>query len=231
MSSVTVTMPGGLNARMYAVASASCTVWSISSYGMPSSVQSAFSASARDSVDGSETDREPARGNVIPWNVHYHRCPTTRPFRLDRNPRVVDCDEVSLDHAVRFTSSIVNVHALAAEPFVVTPVVQRTLGARRRHLEVVRAGDELGVINQRPHDPADALAVLDRDRVVAIDLDPERACARAGLLDGVELIAHVHERGLDEGFDRRYGPGRHVRSLLPTLPAAVSARPREVAQR
>src|SRR5579872_5797058 len=113
---------------------------------MPNSVQRAVSASAR---DGSETDREPARGNVIPCNVHDHGRTSARPFRLDRNPRLVDGDQVALDHAFRLAGLVTHVDALAAETLVVALGVQRTLRTWRRDLEVVRPSNELRVVDQR----------------------------------------------------------------------------------
>src|SRR5438445_13391768 len=72
VSSLTVTWPGGLNARAYATASATSMVCSISSKGMPTSAQSALSASARLSVDGSDCERETARDNVYPSDEYDH---------------------------------------------------------------------------------------------------------------------------------------------------------------
>src|SRR6266852_4619355 len=86
VSRVTRTSPGGLNARTYATASASSTVWSISSKGMPTSAQSAVRASARLSVDGSDCDREPARDNVIPCNVNYYRRSPSRALPAQGRP-------------------------------------------------------------------------------------------------------------------------------------------------
>src|SRR6266852_8476338 len=129
VSSFTVTMPGGLKALISAMPSASSTVRSISGKGMPSSAQSAFSASARLSVDGSETDREPARGNVIPSNVNNHRRAPTRSLRLDRDARAVDRDQLAFNDRFRRTRPIAHVHPLAVKTRVVILSAQGAFGA------------------------------------------------------------------------------------------------------
>src|ERR1700720_973588 len=101
VSSFTLTWPDGLKARVYATASAPSTVCSISSKGMPTSAQSAVSASARLSVDGSEGDREPARDNVFPSDVNDHGRTGACPGRLDRDTRRVDCHQLAFDHRLR----------------------------------------------------------------------------------------------------------------------------------
>src|SRR5579864_5514382 len=98
VSSFTLTSPGGLNARLYAAARALSTVCSISSKGMPTSAQSAVSASARLSVEGSDGDREPARDNVFPSDVDNDRGAPPRPQRLHRDAGRVDRDELALHH-------------------------------------------------------------------------------------------------------------------------------------
>src|SRR5258708_23272189 len=101
VSRVTRTSPGGLNARTYASARASSTVRSISSNGMPTSAQSAVSASARLSVDGSDCDREPARDNVIPCNVNDHRSSPPRARGGYGNAGGGYRDEHPLGHRIR----------------------------------------------------------------------------------------------------------------------------------
>src|SRR2546428_4032293 len=217
VSRVTRTSPGGLNARTYATASASSTVRSISSKGMPTSAQSAVSASARLSVDGSDCDREPARDNVIPPNVNDYRSSAAGAQRGDRDARRVDCNQLAFDHRFRRSAAVADVHPLAVEALVVRVHLERPLGARRRDLEVVGAFDEARVIEQRSHDAAHALAVFDFDWFAAIDRNSQRATRLARLLQGVQLVAHVVERGLEQLFDRRYGPCRHVRVTDITL--------------
>src|SRR5437899_163575 len=101
VSSLTVSSPSGLNARLYAIASAPSTVWSISSNGMPSSLQSALSASDSVGVDGSDCDREPARDNVFPRDVNDHRRASARTWRLHRDSRRIHGDQLSLHHRLR----------------------------------------------------------------------------------------------------------------------------------
>ena len=100
VSSFTVTSPSGLNARLYAAARAPSTVWSISSKGMPSSAQSALSASARLSVGASDCDREPARDNVFPSNVDDHRRASAGTRGLDGDARRVYRDELALHDCI-----------------------------------------------------------------------------------------------------------------------------------
>src|SRR3979409_957328 len=97
--------PAGLKARTYATARALSTVCSISSNGMPTSAQSAVSASPRLSVDGSEGDREPARDNVTPSDMNYHRC-ALRGARLHGDAGLVDRHQLAFDHRLRFSTAI-----------------------------------------------------------------------------------------------------------------------------
>src|SRR5882762_9668016 len=115
VSRVTRTSPGGLNARIYATASAPSTVCSISSKGMPTSAQSAVRASARLSVAGSECDREPARDNVTPCNVQNHRCAPAHTHCLHCYAGAVDGNQLTLDHGVCIATAITNVDSLAVE--------------------------------------------------------------------------------------------------------------------
>src|SRR5216684_4035653 len=195
VSSFTRTSPGGLNARTYAVASAASTVWSISSNGMPTSAQSAVSASARLSVDGSDCDREPARDNVIPCNVNDHRSSTPRTRGGYRNAGSVDRDELPFDHRIRRSAAVADVDPLAIEPLIVGVAAQRPLRPRRRNLEVVRSLDEPRIVEKRTGDPAHALAVLDGDRLGVVNRHTQRPSRLPRLLQGIELIAHVIERG------------------------------------
>src|SRR5882672_9233728 len=177
---------------------------------MPTSAQSAVSASARLSVDGSEGDREPARDNVIPFNVDYHRGASARANSLNRNARSVDRHQLALDDRLRLASAIAHVDPLAVEPLVVSVTPQGPLGSRRRDLEVIRTVDVVGVIDKRACDAAHALAILDRDRLDAVDRDAECSSRVAGLVERVELVTHVLDGGLEQLSDGRYGPGRHV---------------------
>src|SRR6202043_3013625 len=78
--------------------------------GMPTSAQSAVSASPRLSVDGSDCDREPARDNVTPCNVNSDRCPAPASTkRLHRDTRFVDGHQLSFDHSLRIASAIKNI--------------------------------------------------------------------------------------------------------------------------
>src|SRR6202521_6382666 len=148
VSSFTLTSPAGLKALAYATARAPSTVCSISSNGMPTSAQSAVSASARLSVAGSECDREPARDNVTPCDVQNDRCAPARAQGLHGYAGAVDGDQLTFDHGVRITTPIPDVDSLAVEAFVVRVASQRALRAGRRHFEVVRTIDEVGVVDQ-----------------------------------------------------------------------------------
>src|SRR5258706_10156058 len=141
---------------------------------MPTSAQSAVSASARLSVDGSEGDREPARDNVTPFNVDDHRRASARTDCLNRDTCPVNRDQVAFDDAVRLARAVAHVDALAVEPLVISVISQWTLGTRRRDLEVVRTFDVIGVIDQWARDAAHALAIFDGDSLYAIDRDAER---------------------------------------------------------
>src|SRR5260370_21215974 len=227
VSSFTVTMPGGLKALTYAAPKASSTVRSISGKGMPNSAQSAFSASARLSVDGSDTDREPARGNVIPSNVNNHRRTPARSLRLDSDARAVDRDELAFNDRFRLPCPIAHVHPLTVKTRVVLFSAQRAFGARRGDLEVVRSWDQGSVVEHRPDDAADARAVFDGDRLDVIDRHAQRAPRLAPLLHRVQLIAHGLERRLEPRSDRRYRPWRQVFPRSPTTtlqPAGASRR-------
>src|SRR5260370_36465522 len=149
VSSLTVTNPGGLKERVYATARAVSTVCSISSKGMPTSAQSAVSASASVCVDGSDGDREPARDNVFPSNMSDHRRPTTNAWRLHRNPRVIHGDQLTLHHAIGLATPIADVDALSVTTGVIVSASERALGAGGGDLQVVRTVDEVGVVEQR----------------------------------------------------------------------------------
>src|ERR1700730_13936803 len=224
VSSFTLTWPAGLKARAYATASAASTVCSISSKGMPTSAQSAVSASARLSVEGSDCDREPARDNVIPRNVNDYRSSATGAQRGDRDARRIDCNQLAFDHCFRGSAAIADIPPLAVETLVIGVHLERPLGAWRRDLEVVGSFDEARVVEQRAHDAADALAVLDFDWFAAVDRDPQRAPRLARLFQGVQLVAHVVERGLEQLSDRRYWPCRHVRVTDITLAGELTER-------
>src|SRR6266852_4080111 len=140
---------------------------------MPTSAQSAVSASPRLSVDGSEGDREPARDNVIPRDMYDHRRASARTGCLNRNARRVHGDEWAFDHGLGFTRAIADVDALAVEALVFLMAAERSLGARRRDLEVVSPVNQVGVVEQRARNTADALAVLDGDGLDVVDRDAE----------------------------------------------------------
>src|SRR4029077_17483991 len=105
---------------------------------MPTSAQSAVRASARLSVDGSDCDREPARDNVIPRNVNYHRRLAARARPRDRDPRRVDRDQLPFDYGFGRAAPIADVAPLAVEPLVVAMPAERPFGAWRGNLEVIR---------------------------------------------------------------------------------------------
>src|SRR5579864_644061 len=141
---------------------------------MPTSAQSAVSASARLSVD-SDCDREPARDNVIPPDVNDHGSTPTIGLRLHRDSGGVDRDELTFDHCFRLPAAVPDVDTLAVEALVFLMRAEWTFGARRRDLELVRAVDQPGSFDQRSSDPAHALAVFDGDRFAVIDGDAQRA--------------------------------------------------------
>src|SRR5437867_2557639 len=127
--SFTVTIPGGLKALTEAAASASSPVRRISGKGMPNAAQSPFSASARLSVDGSDTDREPARGNVIPSDVNDHLRTAALSLRLDCDARAIYRDKLALYDCLRLPRPIAHIHPLAVKTRVVVLSTQRALGA------------------------------------------------------------------------------------------------------
>src|SRR5207245_2642189 len=120
---------------------------------------------------------------------------------------------LAFDNSLAGSGAVPDVHPLAIEPFVLSMSPQRPFRTRRRNLEVVWTIDELRVVEEWAGDAADALAVFDGYRLTVVDLDPKSPSARTGRLEGVELKAHVVERGLEQLSNRRYGPGRHVVSL------------------
>src|SRR5206468_8463127 len=183
---------------------------------MPTSVQSAVSASPSVWVDASDCDREPARDNVIPFNVNNHRRASPGTGRLHRDPGSVHRHQLPFDDRLRLPAEIANVDTLAVEALVLGMGAQWPLGTGRGNLEVIGPCDEVRVFDKRTCDPADALAILDRDGLVMVDGDAQRAPRLAGLVERVELEAHVLKGRLEQLFDGRYGPGRHVRS--PRLP-------------
>src|ERR1700682_103390 len=209
VSSFTVTKPECLKARTYAAARAPSTVCSISSKGMPTSAQSAVSASPRLSVDGSDCDREPARDNVIPSNVNNDRRPPAGPVRLHGDARFVDRHQLALDHRLRLSGAITHVEPLAVEPSVLADIAPRSIGAWGRDFEVVRTVDELGVIDQRPGDAAHPFAVFNGDRLRVVDRDAERASGVARLVERVELVPHVVHGRFEQLPDGGYGPRWH----------------------
>ena len=152
-------------------------------------------------MEGSEGDREPARDNVTPCNVQDHWCSTASPQSLHGYAGAVDGYQLTFDHRVVITAPIADVDSLAVEPLVVRVAAQRSLGARRRNLEVVRAVDELRVLDQWTGDTAYSFAILDCDRLDVVDRDAEGAARLTRLLERVQLVAHVLKRGLDQLFD------------------------------
>src|ERR1700716_370185 len=104
---------------------------------MPTSAQSAVSASPRLSVEGSEGDREPARDNVTPSDMNYHRRPPTGTNRLHGDARRIDGHQLAFDHRLRVSGAITHVDSIAVEPLVLPMVAQRAFGAGRRDLQVI----------------------------------------------------------------------------------------------
>src|ERR1700693_964602 len=96
---------------------------------MPTSAQSAVSASARLSVDGSEGDREPARDNVTPCDVQNHWRTAASPLRLHCYAGAVDGDQLTFDHRVSISAFVADVDSLAVETLVVGVAAQRALRA------------------------------------------------------------------------------------------------------
>ena len=60
---------------------------------------------------------------------------------------------------------------------------QRAFRARRGHLEVVATFDQVRVVEERAHDAADTLAILDGDRLAVVDRDSQRASGLARLVE------------------------------------------------
>src|SRR5258708_16739920 len=131
---------------------------------MPTSAQSAVRASARLSVDGSDCDREPARDNVIPRNVHDHGSSPPRALGGYRNTGRVDRHQLAFDDRFRRSAAIADIHSLAVEPFVFAMGSQVSFGAGRGDLEVVGAADDPGVLPAWAYHAAHALAAFDGDR-------------------------------------------------------------------
>src|SRR5205085_7432222 len=98
--------------------------------GMPSSTQSALSASASVCEDGSDGDREPARDNVFPRDEDDHRRPAARARRLHGDAGAVDRNELALDHRFGGAAAVADVDALAVKALVVMMRAQGTLRAR-----------------------------------------------------------------------------------------------------
>src|SRR5712692_3635840 len=167
---------------------------------MPTSVQSAVSASARLSVD-SDGDREPARDNVPPSDVNDHGRTSARTLPLHRDAGAVNGDKLALDNRLRFPDAVADVDPLAVEPVIVGPPAEGSLRARRGHLQVVLTVDETSAVEQRTGNTADALAVFDGDRLVVVNRDAQCSARMAGLLERVQLVPHVIEGGLEQFSD------------------------------
>jgi hypothetical protein len=133
--------------------------------------------------------------------VQDHKRSTASSLRLHCYAGAVDGNQLTLYDCFRVTTSVANVDPLAIETLVVLVTAKRTLRPRRRNLQVVRAIDEIRVVDQRPSDPAYAFAVCDGDRLAVIDRDSQSPTRLARLLERVQLIAHVFERGLEQLFD------------------------------
>src|SRR5262245_48709367 len=142
---------------------------------MPSSLQSALSASASDCVAGSDCDREPARDNVFPGNVDDDRRAAACAGSLHCDTRVVDRNELALDHGFGVAGTVADVDAVAVEAVVVLALLEGSLGAGARDLELVRAVDEACVVEERSGDLADTFAVVDADGLGVVDGDAQRA--------------------------------------------------------
>src|SRR4029077_2071152 len=128
--------------------------------------------------------------------MHDHWSSPPRARRGNGDTGRVDGDKLAFDNSLAGSGAIADVHPLAVEPFVVSMSPQRSLRTGRGNFEVIRTSDELGVIEERTGDAAHALAVFDGYRLTVIDGDPKGPTARTRLLEGVELKAHVVERGL-----------------------------------
>ena len=81
-------------------------------------------------MGGSDTDREPARGNVIPSDVNYHRRASALSQRLDSDAGSINRDQLAFDDCFRLPCPIAHVHPLAVKTRVVLFSTQWTLGAR-----------------------------------------------------------------------------------------------------
>src|SRR5438445_13767738 len=101
---------------------------------MPTSAQSALSASASVWEDASDCDREPARDNVFPCDVDDHRRASTHTGRLHRNAGPVDRNQLTLDQRLRVTAAVADVDTLAVAPIVFEVLDQRLSRARRGRL-------------------------------------------------------------------------------------------------
>src|SRR3981081_4363299 len=142
---------------------------------MTTSAQSAVSASARLSVDGSEGDREPARDNVFPSDMNNYRSPSASAERLHCDTCTVHRHQLPLDDCLGLACAITHIDPPAVEPPVLEVTAQRPLRAGRRDLQVIWTFDEVGVIDQWPDDAAQAFAIIDGDRLDAVDEDSEAA--------------------------------------------------------
>src|SRR5712692_4966225 len=96
---------------------------------MPTSVQSAVSASARLSVD-SDGDREPARDNVSPSDMNDHGRTSAWTLSLYRDAGAVNGYQLALNDRLRFPDAIADVDTLAVEAVIVGPPAERSLRAR-----------------------------------------------------------------------------------------------------
>src|SRR5204862_2565049 len=96
---------------------------------MPSSAQSALSASASVCVDRSDCDREPARDNVFPRNMNDHRRAPARTGGLNGDARGIHGDQLPFHHRLRITAPVMEVDAPAVEALVLIDATTRTLRA------------------------------------------------------------------------------------------------------
>src|SRR5581483_293633 len=176
------------------------------SRGTPTSSLSRRSASRSSTAIGSDGNREAGGQDVFPRHVVGLAA-----LSANRDAGVVDAHQVTLQHGLGVVVPVADVHPAAGEPLVLGPVAQRPLGPRRRDFEIVAAaGYHVGLVEEGTDDATHPLAVVQRDPARSIDRDPQRAATGAGLLDRVDVVAHVLERRLDQLPDGLYWPGRHV---------------------
>src|SRR5207237_6433781 len=109
----------------------------------------------------------------------------------------------ALDDRVTLPAAIAHMPPLSVETLVLMLSTQRSFGAGGRDLQVVWTRNGARVVQDRSDHSTDPLAVSDGDWLRPVDGDPQSPPRLARLLHCVELIAHVLECSLEQGFDRR----------------------------